>query len=71
MVQYSYVTLSLAPGASPMNVTVTNQSPELVSMLWLPPPSDTHNGDIIGYVIEFVYLILKFGRTQTYKFMMT
>ena len=45
-----------APDASPVGVTVTNVSPGVVILQWLPPPDDKHNGDITGYVIRIVNL---------------
>ena len=47
---------STAPDASPVDITVTNVRPGVVSLLWSPPPEDKHNGDIIGYVIRVINL---------------
>lgn len=45
-----------APDAPPVNITVTNVAPGIVSLHWLSPPTDKQNGDIIGYIVRIINL---------------
>ena len=49
---------SAVPSAPPINVTVSNVAPGVVSLQWLPPPLENQNGEITGYVLQITDLEL-------------
>uniref|UniRef100_A0A8C9SIE4 Neogenin 1 n=1 Tax=Scleropages formosus TaxID=113540 RepID=A0A8C9SIE4_SCLFO len=46
-------TLSDVPSAPPQNLTLEVQNSRSIMVRWQPPPSDTHNGELVGYKIRY------------------
>ena len=44
------------PDAPPINLTVTNVAPGIVSLHWFSPPLENQNGHIIGYIVRIIDL---------------
>ena len=44
---------STAPSSSPQDVMVESHNPGLLLVSWQPPLEKNHNGQIIGYVIQY------------------
>ena len=47
-----YVSIHLtAPNDAPQDVVAVNVLPRLIELSWSPPPAETHNGEIVHYVV--------------------
>ena len=44
----------LAPDDYPQEISTTNIESTLIELSWLPPPANTHNGEIVYYVITYI-----------------
>lgn len=47
--KFVFIVWSLAPSASPRNVTAVSVDPSAISVSWIPPLLIDHNGDLTGY----------------------
>ena len=54
---------SPAPDDAPQDISAINVESTLIELTWLPPPTHTHNGEIIHYIIS--YIEVQTGRNFT------
>lgn len=53
----------IAPDEAPQGVAAVNIESRLIQLAWSPPPADTHNGDIVHYIVT--YTEIETGRSIT------
>ena len=44
------------PTAAPLSLGADSESPTSLSLQWLPPPEDDHNGIIIAYSVNITHV---------------
>ena len=52
----------VAPDDAPQDIEPINVESRLIELMWSPPPADTHNGEIVHYIID--YTEVQTGRTS-------
>ena len=49
MLSLAYLSNNAAPSAAPQNFIVEIVSLGTANMTWMPPPPESHNGELLGY----------------------
>ena len=47
------MSLLTAPSDPPLDVRALNVQSGFIELAWSPPPTDTHNGEIVYYIISY------------------